>query len=184
MTSTPYPPLVRRATPEDIDPLLIFVPQVLTESTLLPISLEKIEKLIERCAHQRGGAVAGIIDGPDGGIDASLGLAFCESETSDVPYIRAVWMGLHPTVRKLPNDPGDPRAHSGRTLIEFAKWCHEGLERAAGHPILIQFDLATRTMLTAKMRLFARNLQQVGASYGFGAAGTFVEQKPEEAEAS
>ena len=171
----PYPARVRRATPDDIDALMLFVPQVLAETTLLPISPIKVERLIERCATRQSGSIAGIIDGADG-IDAGIGMAFCESETSDVPFIRAVWCGLHPSVRKHPSSPDDPRAHYGRTLFEFARWCHEGLERAAGHPILLQFDLLTRTMLGAKMGLFQRNLQQVGASFAFGAAGEFKNQ--------
>lgn len=176
-----YPSLVRRATPEDIDALLLFVPQILAETTLLPVSLAKVETLIERCALQQSGAIAGIIDGPDG-VDAGIGLAFCESETSDVPYLRALWCGLHPSVRKHPGNETDQKAHYGRTLFEFARWCHEGLEKAAGHPILLSFDIATRSMLGAKMRLYQRNLQQVGATFAFGATGTFVEQKVEATE--
>lgn len=179
-----YPSLVRRATTRDIDPLLVFVPQVLAETSLLPVSAVKIEELIERCVTGRGGSIAGVIDGQDGGIDAGVGLSFCESETSDIPYIRALWCGLHPSIRRHPTDPDDPRAHYGRTLFEFARWCHAGLERAAGHPILLQFDIVTRSMLGAKMRLYQRNLQQVGASFAFGAAGEFVEQEmPDEVEA-
>lgn len=177
---TPYPTLVRRATPADIDSLLLFVPQVLEETSLLPVSMIKIEALIERCATQQSGAIAGIIEGEDGNVDAGIGLAFCESETSDIPFIKAVWCGLHPGVRKHPANPNDPRAHYGRTLFEFARWCHEGLERAAGHPILLQFDLLTRTMLGAKMRLYERNLKQVGATYAFGVSGEFVTQKIED----
>lgn len=193
-----YPSLVRRATPDDIDGLMLFVPQVLAETTLLPISLAKVEELITRCATRQGGAIAGIID-RDGDIEAGIGLAFCESETSDIPFIRAVWCGLHPSLRRIPpikaedrwpnphtnTERGghpDPRAHYGRTLFQFARWCHEGLEKAAEHPILLQFDLLTKTMLGPKMGLYQRNLQQVGATFAFGAVGDFAVQKVDEAE--
>ncbi len=178
-----YPSLVRRATPEDIDSLLLLVPQSLSETSLLPVSLVKIESIIERCVNQEGGSVAGVIDGEDGLIDASVGLTFCESETSDVPYIRVVWFGLHPGVRRQPTNPDDPKAHYGRTLFQFAKWCHENLELVAGHPILIQYDISTKTMLSAKMRLLQRNLTQTGAIFSLGAVGDFSPQKIE-AEAS
>ncbi len=180
-TVIPYPALVRRAMPEDIDSLLLFVPQILAETTLQPVSMLKVEDLIEKCVTGRGGSIAGIIDGPDG-VDAGIGLAFCESETSDIPFIRAIWCGLHPSVRKHPSNPDDPRAHYGRMMFEFARWCHDGLERQAGHKILLQFDIATRTMLGAKMRLYQRNLTQIGASFAFGATGEFVAQKISEAE--
>jgi len=176
-----YPALVRRATPEDIGALLQLVPPVIEEATLLPISLGKIEALIEKCAFQQSGAIAGIIDGPDG-VAAGIGLAFCEAETSDVPYLRAIWCGLSPASRKHPRknkSEADPRLHYGRSLFEFARWCHEGLEKQAGHNILLQFDIATRVLLAAKMRLYERHLTQVGATYAFGATGEFVTQKLE-----
>lgn len=172
-----YPSLVRRATPEDIDPLLVFVPQILAETTLQPISMIKLEEMIERCCYQRSGSIAGIVDGPDGSVDAGVGLTFCESEVSDVPFVRVIWLGLHPNVRKQPSDPNDPKAHYGKMLFQFTRWCHENLERVAGHPILLTFDLATRSMLSAKLRLYQRNLTQVGAIFAFGAPGAFVEQK-------
>lgn len=158
---------------------MVFVPQVLSETTLQPISMVKIEALIEKCCYQQSGSIAGIIDGPDGSVDAGVGLSFCESETSDVPLIRAIWFGLHPNIRKQPTDPNDPKGHYGKMLFQFTRWCHENLEQVAGHPVLLTFDLATRSMLSAKLRLYQRNLQQVGAIFAFGAPGDFVEQKLE-----
>lgn len=175
-----YPSLVRRATPEDIDSLLLLVPQILAETTIQPVSMAKVESLIERCVNQQGGSIAGVIDGDDGMIDASVGLTFCESETSDIPYVRAVWLGLHPGVRKQPTNPDDPKAHYGRTLFQFSRWFHENLERVAGHPILFQVDISTKTMLSAKMRLLQRNLVQTGAIFSLGAVGDFSPQKVEE----
>lgn len=177
MSHTDNPYGVRRATPADIDALYLFVPQVLSETTILPLSQTKVEILIERCAYQIGGAVAGIIDGVDGQIDASIGLAFASTDTSDEPYISAVWCGLHPSVRRQPSNPNDPRGHYGRKLFEFAKWCHSGLERAAGKPILMRFDVLTRQFLGPKMGLYQRNLTQVGASFAFGASGVFTAQE-------
>ena len=186
---TPYPNLVRRASPEDIDSLLLFVPQVLSETSLLPVSMSKIVDVVERCAYQRSGAIAGIIDGEEG-IDGSVGLAFCEAETSDVPFIKIVWCGLHPNVRRIPatrdgkpfgpeGGVADPRGHYGRVLLQFSRWCHEGLEQVAGHPVHIQFDILTTAGLGAKMGLFQRNLTQIGASFAFGPQGEFVAQKVE-----
>lgn len=181
MSGNPYG--VRRATSEDVDALLAFVPLVLSETSLLPLSPEKLERLIERCAAQESGAIAGIIDGPDG-VDASVGLVFTESEVSDTPFVRAVWFGLHPNVRRQPSNPKDARAHYGRRLFEFSCWCHQSLEKVAGHPILMQFDLLSRSALTAKMGLYERNLQQVGAVFAIGATGDFKAKYPETAMAA
>jgi hypothetical protein len=167
-----YPSVIRRAGPDDIGSLLMFVPQILSEAELLPISAQKVERLVERCANQDR-AVAGVIDGPDG-IDATLGLVLAESEISDQTYIKAVWCGLHPSVRRHSGDEADPRARYGRTLLEFARWCHAGLEREAGRPVLIQFDVATRRFLGKRLGLYHRNLRQVGATFALGAVGDYM----------
>lgn len=176
MTANPFS--VRRASPSDIDSLLLFAPQVMGETTILPLSQEKVEYWVDRCCHQKSGAIAGIIDGIDGQIDASVGLAFVESEVSDVPYVMAIWCGLHPTIRKHPGDEASPKAHYGRRLFEFSRWCHENLETIAGHPILARFDVLTRAYLGPKMRLYQRNLTQVGACFAFGVPA--AEFKPQD----
>lgn len=168
---------VRRAGPDDIADLLLFVPRVLNENSLLPLSSVKVDRLVERCARCEGGAIAGIIDGPER-VDASIGLAFTETDISDEPYLRVVWFGLHPSVRHHPGKEHAPQAHYGRRLFDFAEWCHGRLERYAERPILLQFDILTRTGLTAKMRLYQRRLEQVGAMFAFGHQGQFYQQNP------
>jgi hypothetical protein len=161
-----YPSGVRRATEEDIDELYLMVPQLLAESTLLPVSAQKVEKLIERCAMRQGGAIAGIIDGPDG-IDASIGLDVVESDVSDHRYVRAIWLGLHPNLRSAPPPQRDPRSNHGRRLFDFAKWYHGMLEQQAGHPVLMQFDVATKAGLGPKLGFYERNVTPVGATFAY-----------------
>lgn len=168
-----YPSGVRRATEEDIDGLYLIVPQLLAETTLLPVSSQKVEKLIERCAMCEGGAIAGIIDGPDG-IDASIGLDVAESDVSDHRYVRALWLGLHPNLRSAPPTQGDPRSNLGRRLFDFAKWYHGMLEQEAGYPILMQFDVATKTALGPKLGFFERNATPVGATFAYLSGGAFL----------
>lgn len=173
---------VRRATPADIDALRAVVPAIIAETTLLPPSPTRIEMLIQRCTHQIGGSIAGIIDGAEG-VSASIGLCFTQDVASDEPYITAVWCGLAPNARQTDKQIAidDPRRHYGRKLFEFAKWCHATLEEKAEQPILMRFDLLTTDKLGPKMGLYQRNLQQVGASFAFGAIGAFRQQPvPEE----
>ena len=61
-TFASYPDGVRKAGPNDINDLTLFVPQILAETTLLPVSQDKIEELVDRCATGRSGSVAGIIE--------------------------------------------------------------------------------------------------------------------------
>jgi hypothetical protein len=171
--SVEYPHPVRRATEDDIDALCLMVPRLLEETNLLPVSATKIQRLIERCAMREGGAIAGIIDGPDG-IDASVGLDVAESDISDHRFIRSIWLGIHPDLRENPPGHGDQRANHGRRLFDFARWYHAKLEQSAGHPILMQFDVATRVELGPKLGLYERNALPVGASFAYLSSGSFL----------
>lgn len=168
-----YPAKVRRATEDDIDALSLLVPQILAETEILPISPAKVERLIERCATRQGGAIAGVIDGPDG-VDASVGLDVCESPTSDQKFVKAVWLGLHPSLRNEPPALNDERRHLGKKLFEFARWYHQMLEQIAGHPVLMQFDVATRVALGPKVGFYERNAPPVGATFAYLSSGNFL----------
>ena len=176
---------VRRATVADIEPLLELVPQILAETEVLTLSEPKIRSLVERCCHQRGGAMAGVIDGDEGAIDASIGMAFADSEVSDEPFIRVVWFGLSPQARKLPDsiktDMNHPRRHYGRRLADFAKWAHGSLEAAAGHRVIMRWDVLTLESLWPKVELCGRNFGQIGAYFALGASGQFRQQMTEAA---
>jgi hypothetical protein len=175
-----YPDGVRRATEEDIDEMLLFVPQILAETTLLPVSPTKIQHLVERCASRQGGAIAGIIDGPDG-IDASIGMDVAVSDISDHKFVRAIWLGVHPGLRQSPPPQTDPRSHYGRRLFEFARWFHGQLEAGAGYPILMQFDVTTRVSLGAKLGMYERNAVPIGASFAYCSSGAFLNREAEAA---
>jgi hypothetical protein len=171
---------VRRATDIDVEVLAELVPQILAESEVLPLSVSKIQALVERCCLQKGGAIAGVIDGDAGAIDASIGMTFVESPISDQQYISVVWCGLSPMARQLPDNVKSndkhPRQHYGRRLFDFARWAHEGIERAYGQPVIMRWDVLTRENLTPKMGLYSRHVPQIGAYYGLGAIGVFKPQ--------
>ncbi len=167
---TSYPHGVRRATEADADALFLLVPQLLEETELLPISMQKIENLIEKCVTRQGGAICGVVEGVDG-IDGSVALDVCESDVSDHRFIRALWLGLHPDLRHKPPPQSDPRSHIGRRLFEFSRWFHQQLEQAAGHPILMKFDIHTRVALGPKLALYERNVSPIGASFAYLSSG-------------
>jgi hypothetical protein len=164
---------VRRATEADIDELFLLVPRLLQETSLLPVSSMKILNLVERCCTRQGGAIAGIVYGPDG-IDGTIGLDVAESEVSDHRYVRAIWLGLHPDLAENPPKQGDPRGQIGRRLFEFARWYHNHLEEEAGHPVLMQFDVTTRVSLGRKVGLYERNATPVGATFAYVSRGQFL----------
>ena len=168
---------VRRATEADIPALISLVPQILAETEVLELSNAKIGELIWRCCHQQYGALAGVIDGEDGAVDASIGMTFRQSEVSDEPYISVAWFGLAPHARKLPAaikaDTNHPRGHYGRRLADFAKWAHGTMEEAAGRRIIMRWDVLTLEQLGPKLDMYGRNFCQIGAYFALGAAGAF-----------
>lgn len=176
---------VRRATEADIPGLLTLVPQILAEIEVLALSETKIRALVEKCCERKAGAIAGIIDGASGVIDASIGMTFAQSEVSDEPYISVAWFGLAPHARTLPQDvaavPDHPRAHYGLRLTNFAKWAHGMAEAAAGHRIIMRWDVLTLENLGPKLNMYGRHLPQVGAYFALGAAGAFKARVPVEA---
>jgi hypothetical protein len=175
-----YPDGVRRATVDDIDELCLMVPQLLAETTVLPVSTEKVATLIKRCVLREGGSIVGVIDGPDG-IDASVGLDVADSDVSDERYVRGLWLGLHPGLRAKPAPHGDPRANHGRRLFEFARWYHDMLEKAAGNSILMQFALATTVNMESKMGFYHRNATPIGATFAYLTGGEFLRREVETA---
>lgn len=176
---------VRKATPSDVAALKTLVPQILAESEVLALSSDKIEELVIRCCERRDGSIAGVIDGDRGAVNASIGMTFTESLVSDEQYIAVVWCGIAPAVRRLSEETkpheNDPRRHYSRTLFDFARWAHDGLERAAGHRIIMRWDVLTLEDLMPKMGLFSRQVPQVGAYFALGARGTFKPQVEEPA---
>ncbi len=174
-----YPGVVRRATEEDIPVLMDFVPRILAETTLLSVSEAKVERLVERCVRDKTGALAAVIDGEDG-IAASIGMTFSESDISDDSYVMVRWIGLNPSMEREASKD-DPRTHYARRLFEFARWCHVGLERAADRPMIMQFDVTTKTGLGTKLGMFQRNLPQTGAVFSFGSSEPFLAQSVEAA---
>lgn len=180
---TQNPQAVRIATPNDIEALRSIVPGIIAENNVLPPSALRIEMMIQRCVHRSPG-IAGIIEGADRNVAATIGICPASDPTSDVPYFMAIWCGLAPSVRKdeknLPLD--DPRRHYGKRLFEFARWFHSGMEELEKHPVLLRFDVLTRSDLGPKMNWFGRNLTQVGGSFALGALGSFKQQEFAEAE--
>lgn len=163
MTTNPFG--VRKATQDDFVPLCLLARDLLSETSVLPVSASKVEALVARCISQKDGAIAGVIDGEDWRIDASIGLVFVESPISDEPYIEALWCGLHPEARRLPVDHKSPKAHYGRRLFDFAKWFQGTMEGLAERPILTRFDLTALEDLKPKLGLYQRNLMQIGGTF-------------------
>ena len=169
---------VRRAMPDDIEELTAIIPGIVSENSILPPHPEMIDEFLRRCVGRHGGCMAGVIDGDDGRIAATIGMVQAMEWYSPVSYWNIIWCGLAPSARKVDKSVpvDDPRRHYGKKLLEFAEWFRAGIEAHAGHPILFRFDCLTTGDMEPKMRWFSRGLTQVGGFFALGAKGNYRPQ--------
>ncbi len=144
---------VRLANSTDEDRLYEFLVKYLyTENALFPMSPTKVRERIKAALLHTSGA-CGIIEGPDGEIQASIGMVMGTPWYSDDFYLDEIWTYVHPDHRK---------SDKAKRLIEFAKWVSTNIKV----PVVI--GIVTRKRLEPKIRLFQRQLPQVGAWFVFG----------------
>lgn len=148
---------VRMANSSDEDKLYDFLVKYLyTENALFPMSATKVREQVRAAlrppALGKLGGVCGIIDGPNG-IEASIGMVLANPWYSDDWFLDEIWTYVHPDHRK---------SDKAKRLIEFAKWASVNIK------IPVVIGIVTRKRLEAKMRLFQRQLPQVGAWFVYG----------------
>lgn len=147
---------VRLARPEDEEPVFRLLLRLYEENALLPMSEKKAREAIARGTRGEGGIV-GIIDG-EGGIEASIGMALSQFWYTEAWHLNELWCFVHPEHRKSTH---------ARRLIEFGKWCADRLSgESVRVPLLL--GIVTRHRLLPKLRLFQRQVPQVGALFMHG----------------
>lgn len=143
---------VRLANNTDEDRIYDFLVKYLyAENALFDMSPERVRSSI-RTALSPVSGVCGIIEG-DGGIEASIGLIAAHPWYSDEWYLDEIWTYVHPDFRK---------SDRAKRLIEFAKWISTNIKT----PLVM--GIVTRKRLQAKVRLFQRQMPQVGAWFVYG----------------
>lgn len=143
---------VRMARPEDEESVYALLMQLHAENGLSPVSEQKTRAMIRR-ATQKDGGIIGLIEGKDG-IEASVGLLLTQWWYSEAWHLEEMWTFVHPDHRRT--------THAKR-LIEFAKWASDRM----GVPLLM--GILTRDRLAPKLRLYQRQIPQVGALFVHGA---------------
>lgn len=151
---TPQPsvfPGVRIASAADEVSLFSLLTLMHSENGLFPMNPEKVLARV-RLGTQGQGGIIGVIDGP-AGIEASVGMFFSSQWFTDSIHVEEAWCFVRPEHRKT---------YHAKTLIEFAKWTQGRL----GVPLVM--GLLTKRRLGAKLRLYQRQLKQVGAIFYHG----------------
>jgi len=158
---------VRLARPADEDSIYALLLELYAENALMPMSEAKVRATIRAGTRGQGGIV-GVIEGEDG-IEASIGMSFSQFWYTHAWHLNELWCFVHPAHRKTTH---------ARRLIEFGKWCADRLstgDELGKNRVPLLLGIVTRHRLLAKLRLFQRQVPQVGALFmhGVDVAETF-----------
>ena len=148
--TTKRPETVRVATPADEEEIMRLMKSAFVEQPVFPLNEDKIRQQIKLCTERKGG-VLGVIDGPNGIEGYIIGVLF-QYWYSDAWVLEELSNFVHPDHRH----PGRAKA-----LIEFIKWFSEQLEL----PLIM--GIMSTQRLEAKIRLYKRQVRQVGAVFAF-----------------
>jgi len=155
---------VVRATPADEQAIYDCLVKLHQENGFYPMNHDKVKDAIMRAT--RGGtpaAIIGLIKSPKGEIEALIWLILSD----------AIWYSdyLSWNERLLFVMPEHRRSTHAKRLVQFAKWCSDAmsdsLPKEPGQQTEIPLIIGIHTFkaLEAKMRLYQRQFQQIGATF-------------------
>jgi hypothetical protein len=149
---------LRIATPEDAEALLAFVLPIYEESAAQAVSIPKVAALVLRCTnHDR--AMAGIVAGESGEIEASVGAAIETFDYSDEPHLMVQWLGVAPAFR---------RSDRAARLTSFVQWLYDTMSVELDAPMPLFVPMLTTTEQRPKVMLLNRRLPRCGTLYALG----------------
>lgn len=153
---------VRIAQPGDEDAIFNILLQLYEENALFTLDEMKARETIRFATEKRGGII-GVIDGA-GGLEATIGMALESYWYTSQWHLVEYWNHIHKDHRQS--------SHAKR-MIEFAKWAADRL----GVPLIM--GILTTDRLAPKVRLYQRQLPQIGAifSHGLSLTNTYAQRK-------
>lgn len=110
------------------------------------------------CGGERG--IAGVIDGPDGGIIASIGVELTTPWYSDDWFLIQVWQFVLPEHRGGTSHAED--------LFSFAETHRQYIGAQSGRDIVLETTVMSRKRLAAKSRLWRKHGKWIGSMYWSG----------------
>lgn len=143
---------VRAARPGDENDILQLALMLHKENGMMKLDSEKVMGIIKRATSGEDGYIIGVIDGPEG-LEGAVCLVIAAMYYTAENHLEELWNFVHPAHRRT--------THAKR-LIEWSKWCADQLSV----PLLI--GIVTRDRLVPKMRLYQRQLPQIGALFLHG----------------
>jgi GNAT superfamily N-acetyltransferase len=121
-----------------------------------PVSPAKVWSRIKTCSSGKGG-IAGIIDGPNGEIVATVGIFFNEMWYSDQAYLSEFWLFVDPRYRNL---------GYADDLAAFTRWYRHAIVSASdGSRLPLLTGVTSMKRLAAKERWWGKWSLKVGALF-------------------
>lgn len=142
------PAEVRLATAEDEDSIYQMLLKLHEENGMFSVAEQKVREVIRFATERRGGLI-GVIAG-EHGLEASVGLEISQWWYTDDWCLSEKWNFVLPEYR---------RSTHAADLIDYAKWSAHQL----GIPLSMGIISTKQTQ--AKIRLYGRRLQNVGAMF-------------------
>lgn len=144
---------VRVARPDEVDAIYNLLLELHAENGLFTLDPAKSRKtIVDLLDPSRG--VIGVIEGPNG-LEGSIGLFLTAWYYTTDLHLSEFWNFVKPECR---------RSTHAKRLIEFGKWVADDL----GVPL--HMGIVTTSRAEAKMRLYRRQLKQVGGYFLHGIA--------------
>jgi len=160
---TEKPVNVRPARPEDAQKIYDLLMFLYAENAPFKMSEKKVREMIKRGTDDRE-IILGVIDAPDGTIAGSVGATFEQWWHTDDWHIGEMWNFVHPNHRHQAlnqykeNGEKAPVSYAA-ALINYMKWISEQMNMS------LHMGIITGTKMEAKIRLYRRQMQPVGALF-------------------
>lgn len=122
------------------------------ENGVFPMNERKVKEFIRQAIEQKG-AIIGVIEGKHY-IEGSIGIVLETWWYTDQWSLGERWNFVHPNHRK---------SDHAKKLIEFAKWCADSMK------LDLEMGVISNERTEAKIRLYKRQLPQVGAFFMYKA---------------
>lgn len=156
MAENPYG--LRIATRGDADALLAFVLPIYEEDAAQQVSVAKVTTLVARCVD-RDRAIAGIVTGESGEIEASVGATVDAFDYTDECHLMVKWLGVAPAFRKTDR---------ASRMVSYVRWLYDTMQSNSDVPIPVFMPTLTTSEQRPKVLLYQRRLPQVGVLHAFG----------------
>lgn len=148
---------VRAARAEDEEAIYNLLLLLHAENGLFSVDENKSRQMIRYGTEAKGGFI-GVIEGPNG-IEGCVVLILTTFWYTTDFHLEELCLFVHPDKRRT--------THAKR-LVEFAKWTSRRLTELSGMPVPLLIGILTTHKLEPKMRLYQRQVRQIGATFQYG----------------